>query len=114
MSAQLRLGSDSVKADDIDAQVKSAKDQSIRALRDKADILKKVARLSSLGQPVQRQYAGSLIWPLYHVKAIYFHLTGTEYFEPVENDVVAASKQVWDMSLLSESTAVKQGRISCL
>lgn len=109
MSAQLRLGSDSVKADDIDAQVKSAKDQSIRALRDKADIFEEGGKVIKLGRhrfSVNTQELDLAVIP--REGNLYFHLTGTEYFEPVENDVVAASKQVWDMSLLSESTAVSR------
>ncbi|HYE74226.1 MAG TPA: AAA family ATPase, partial [Blastocatellia bacterium] len=109
MSLQLRQQGDTVKADDVEASLKAAKDQAVRGLRDKSDIFEEGGKIIKLGRhrfSVNTQELDLAVIP--REGKLYFHLTGTEYFEAVENEIINSSKPVWDMTLASESPTVSR------
>jgi hypothetical protein len=106
--AQLRDLGDSVKADDLDSKIKSLKDQSIRSLRDKSDIYEDGGKVIKLGPShkfsVNTQALDLTIVP--KQEGLYYHLTGTDYYELVNAPELIELQQYWDFELSSESPSV--------
>ncbi|NIB39102.1 AAA family ATPase [Pseudomaricurvus alkylphenolicus] len=105
---QLRQLDSAVKADDIEARYKAIKEQALRALRDKADIYEDGGNIIKLGPrhrfSVNTQELDLTIIPRAGVLNV--HLTGTDYFEPIENPELLELKDFWELSLESESPQV--------
>ncbi len=105
---KLRQLDNAVKADDLDARFKAIKQQSLRALRDKTDIYENGGDVIKLGPrhkfSVNRQELGLTIIP--RSKKLYLHITGTDYFAPVDDPALSSLSEYWDMSLESESPEV--------
>ena len=104
---KLRAIDDSVKADDVEAKLKALKEQAIRSLRDKKDIFEDGGNAIKLGQhrfSVNTQALDLTILPKDDKLA--FHLSGTEYYETLENDLLNDSKQFWQQTLVSENDSV--------
>ncbi len=108
LSEQLRALDSAVKADDIDAKFKAIQDQALRSLRDKTDIYEEGGNVIKLGPrhkfSVNTQELDLTIIPREGVLNI--HLTGTNYFEPIDNKQLLGLKAFWDMALQSESPEV--------
>jgi hypothetical protein len=107
LSNQLRQIGDSVRSDDIDSQLKLAKDQSIRAQRDKQDIFESGGSVIKLGRhrfSVNTQTVDLTIVPKEDEMSL--HLTGTDYFDPIVDSALLNLQSYWNQSLISESDAV--------
>lgn len=108
---RLRGLKDSVKADDIDAKFKAARDQAIRSLRDKSEIYEDGGNVIKLGPrhrfSVNTQELDLTILP--RGEQLYLHLTGTDYQEPIESDELETLKEYWQISIESESPEVYRG-----
>lgn len=100
-----------VKADDIEARFKGIKDQALRALRDKSDLYEGGGNIVKLGPrhkfSVNSQELDLTIIP--REDALYLHLTGTNYYEIIDNEVLNGLKAYWAVSLESESERVYRG-----
>ncbi len=105
---KLRGLDSAIKADDIESRFKAIKEQSLRSLRDKSDIYEDGGNIIKLGPrhkfSVNTQELDLTIIPRNGVLNV--HLTGTNYFEPIENDALMDLKDYWDMSLESETPQV--------
>ena len=104
---ELRALGDSVRAEDIAAKLKAAQDQAIRALRDKLDIYEDGGQLIKLGRhrfSVNSQELDLTLLP--HDDGLALHITGTDYFEPVDDPQLNAGRAYWDQTLLSETPRV--------
>ena len=102
----------SVKADDIDARLKAIQIESYKSLKDKSDLFEDGGQIIKLGrhrfsvntQPLdltllsRQQNDGKRILNL--------HLTGTDYYEKLDNAELNALRPYWDMSNASESDKV--------
>lgn len=108
LSQQLRDLDDAVKADEVDAQFKASKDQAVRGLRDKSEIYEEGGNVIKLGPKhkfsVNTQELDLTIIP--RRDNLYFHLSGTEFYEPVVNDTIERTRAYWNMALISESDRV--------
>ncbi len=97
-----------VKADDIEARFKAAKEQAVRVLRDKTDIYEEGGNVIKLGPrhkfSVNTQDLDLTIIP--RNEELNIHLSGTDYFEPIQDDELLALKPYWDVTLASESDTV--------
>jgi hypothetical protein len=102
---QLHEYDDSVKAEDLDSQLKAAKQQSIRSLRDKSDLYEDGDQVIKLGPrhkfAVNRQALDLTILP--KDKELYIRLTGTDYFERLESDELRELSEYWPMVVPSET-----------
>ncbi|OCG12701.1 DNA repair ATPase [Gilliamella apicola] len=102
---------DNVKADDIESRFKSARDQAIRALRDKSEIFESGGNVIKLGPKhkfsVNTQELDLTIVP--KETHLYLQLTGTDYQEKIENSKLESYKPFWTISLESESPTVYRG-----
>ncbi len=114
ISEQLRGLKDSVKADELDSLLKSSREDSARALRDRQDIFEEGAEVLKLGrhrfsvntQPfdltmVPRSSGGE--------PAMAYHLTGTDFYEIIDDPDFAATRDYWDQLLVSETDEVYRG-----
>ena len=107
---QLRELDDNVRADDIDAQLKNAKEQGIRALRDKTDIYSADGSLVKIGEhqfSVNRQKLELTLLP--RDGSMVLHISGSEYFETLPADMFLGTEYLWQQELISESTKVYRG-----
>ncbi|ALG68338.1 DNA repair ATPase [Beggiatoa leptomitoformis] len=105
---------DSVKAGDVESRLKSARDQAVRELRDKQDIFVDNGAVILLGKhrfSVNTQVLDLTLVP--HEKdgekRLVVHLTGTDYFQPLEDATLNASQAYWERALISESESVYRG-----
>lgn len=102
--AQLRELMDSVRADDIEAQLKSGHDQAVRSLKDKTEIYEEGGNVIKLGHhrfSVNTQTLDLSIMP--RNDELYLHLSGTNYFEKIHNDKLSELKPYWNITVPSES-----------
>jgi hypothetical protein len=107
LSDNLRQLGDSVRADDIESRLKSAKEQSIRVQRDKQDLFEAGGNVIKLGKhrfSISTQETDLTIVP--HQEALAFHLTGTDFFEPMQDETLSRLQAYWEQSLPSENTDV--------
>lgn len=102
---QLRDLDAEVAADDVDSRFKALKEQSIRSLRDKTDIYEDGGKVIKLGPKhkfsVNQQDLDLTIIP--RNDELFFHLIGTDYYEPVSDQTLQGSKDYWSMSIESET-----------
>ncbi len=105
LSSRLRELKDSVKADDLDARLKGARDQAVRALRDRSDLFEDGGNIIKLGPrhrfSVNTQELDLTLLP--RGEGLSLHLTGTDYFVPVEDPAFEALRPYWHSGLASES-----------
>lgn len=108
LTEKLRELSDNVKADDIESRFKSARDQSIRTLRDKSEIFESGGNIIKLGPrhrfSVNTQELDLTIVP--KDDHLYLQLTGTDYQEQINNSRLESYKPFWTISIESESSTV--------
>lgn len=105
---QLRDLNAAVKADDIEAKFKAAKEQALRVLRDKTDIYEGGGSVIKLGPrhrfSVNTQELDLTILP--RGEQLNIHLTGTDFFEQIEDPKLETLKPYWQLTLESESEQV--------
>ena len=108
--AELRGLGESVRADDLESQLKTARDQASRALRDRADIFEDGGAVIRLGKhrfSVNTQSLDLTLLPLDDGLGLY--LTGTDYREPVNDPELLAARDYWDQERVSETPDVYRG-----
>jgi ATPase involved in DNA repair/ATPase family associated with various cellular activities (AAA) len=105
LGARLRELKDSVKADDIDAKLKGARDQAVRALRDRSELFEEGGNVIKLGPrhrfSVNTQELDLTLLP--RGDGLSLHLIGTDYFAPVEDPEFETLRGYWQSGLASES-----------
>jgi len=105
---KLRALDDSVKAEDLDSQLKSIREQSIRSLRDKTDLYEAGGQVIKLGPrhkfSVNTQELDLTILP--KDDELFIRLTGTDYFEALNHDGLNGMRAYWSMQIPSESDQV--------
>ncbi|MDN6860525.1 DNA repair ATPase [Pseudomonas sp. CAN2814] len=105
LAQRLRELKDSVKADDVEARLKGARDQAVRALRDKTELFEEGGNVIRLGPrhrfSVNTQELDLTLMP--RGDELYLHLTGTEFLEPLRDAELEGLKAFWQVSLESES-----------
>ena len=105
LAERLRELKDSVKADDVEARLKAARDQAVRALRDKSELFEEGGNVIKLGPrhrfSVNTQELDLTLMP--RGEQLHLHLTGTDFLEPLINPELEALRAYWQVSLESES-----------
>jgi hypothetical protein len=108
---RLRALNDSVKADAIEARLKGARDQAVRALRDKTELFEGDGNVIRLG-PRHRFSVNTQELDLTLMArgdTLCLHLTGTDYLEPLQRPELEALRDWWVVSLESESAQLYRG-----
>ena len=107
LTEQLRALDDNVRADDIEAQLKNAKEQGIRSLRDKTDIYSADGSLVKIGEhqfSVNKQKLELTLLP--RDDTMLLHISGSEYFEALAPETFADTEYLWQQELVSETDNV--------
>jgi len=104
---QLRELDDNVRADDVEAQLKNAKEQGIRGLRDRSDIYSADGSLIKIGEhqfAVNKQKLELTLLPREQDMGI--HISGTDFFETLPKATFEGTEHLWQQALISESDDV--------
>ncbi|MDI1314271.1 DNA repair ATPase [Prosthecobacter sp.] len=104
---ELRKLGDSVRADELQTRLKTVQQDSLKQIRDKSEIFVAGGDLIQLGQhqfSVNKQPLELTILP--RDNSLAFHLTGTRFFETVENPALETQRSVWDQAVVSENADV--------
>ncbi|WP_207239834.1 DNA repair ATPase [Pseudomonas sp. GW456-L15] len=105
LAERLRELKDSVKADDVESRLKGARDQAVRALRDKTELFEEGGNVIKLGPrhrfSVNTQELDLTLMP--RGDELHLHLTGTDFLEPLRDPELEALRDFWQVALESES-----------
>lgn len=107
MAGQLRELGDSVKADELESRLKSTKTDGARALRDKQDIFEEGTSIIRFGKhrfSVNTQQLELTMLP--RDGRMHLHLSGTDFFQPLDDAEFEKTKPYWDQTLVSETPDV--------
>ncbi|WP_035759676.1 DNA repair ATPase [Flavobacterium tegetincola] len=98
------------KAESIETELKSAKEDALRKLKDKHELYEDGENIIRLGKhkfAVNRQVLDLTI--VFKEGKLNYHLTGTDFYQPLKNAVLDSGKKYWDQDLVSENDAVYRG-----
>jgi hypothetical protein len=101
---------DSNKADSIQTRLKTLKEEAVRQLRDRQELYVDGANIMKLGK--HRFSVNTQALELTIVRdngEMRFHLTGTEFYEPIKDPRFLATKEVWKQTVVSENEQVYRG-----
>ncbi|GEN10490.1 ATPase family associated with various cellular activities (AAA) [Myxococcus fulvus] len=107
LSEQLMALQDSVRSDEVQSRLKSAKQDALRALRDKQDLFAdgdNVIKLGTYRFNVNTQPLDLTLVP--RDGALYLQLTGSDYAQKLEDPALLEQKDLWDQHLVSETREV--------
>jgi len=95
------------KAETLESNLKSSKEETVRKLKDKLDLYEDGDNVIKLGKHkfgVNKQPLDLNI--VAKNNALYFHLTGTDFYQKIENDILNTSQHIWNQELISENKEV--------
>jgi hypothetical protein len=103
---KLRELHESVAADDLEGQVKGTRDEVLRRLRDRTELFEgeDLIRFGEHRFSVNTQEL--LLTTVVRDGSMCFHLTGTEYYEPITDPGFLETRELWDRDVVSESPGV--------
>jgi len=104
---QLRRLGDTVKAEEAEGRLKSIHQDAVRQLKDRQALYEdgeNVIRFGSHRFGVNRQALEGTI--VRKDRQLFFHLTGTGFFEALTDPELEGTKDVWDLDLVSETPEV--------
>jgi hypothetical protein len=104
---ELRKLGDSVRADELQTRLKTVQQDSLKQIRDKAELFVDGGDLIQLGRhkfSVNRQPLELAVLP--RDGGLAYHLTGTRFFEKVESAELETQRHVWDQAVVSENEQV--------
>nr|WP_268967894.1 AAA family ATPase [Veronia nyctiphanis] len=107
LSKTIRELDDSVKADSLDAKLKSLQDQSLRSLRDNQDIFEQGGKVLRLGKHKfsvnQQTLDVSLVE---HDNTLCSHISGTDFYQPVDDTEFLELQAMAHLDVASETEAL--------
>ncbi|GAA3508971.1 DNA repair ATPase [Aquimarina addita] len=98
---------DGGKAENIETTLKVAKEDATRKLKDKQDLYEDGENIIKLGKHkfgVNKQPLDLTI--VYKDQTLQYHLTGTDFYQEIENEILLKSKKYWDQELISENQEI--------
>ncbi|MEW4490770.1 DNA repair ATPase [Thalassoglobus sp. JC818] len=105
--ADLEELGDSVKVDDIQSKLKSIRDDSVRQLKDRKELYEDgdhVIRFGNHRFSVNTQVLDLTL--VFRDGEPNFHLTGTDFYEPIGSAELRETEEVWSMEVISENANV--------
>jgi hypothetical protein len=104
---QLQELDDSNKANAVQTQLKTLKEDTLRSLRDRKELFEEGENIIRLGQHRFSVNVQPLELTVVHDDGqLLYHLTGTNFYEPIEDEVLLHTQAVWQQSLISENPEV--------
>lgn len=101
---------ESVKVDDIQSRLKTIREDAVRQLRDKNELFVDGQNVIQFGEFKFSVNVQTLdLTTVLKEDKLLFHLSGTNFFEPVEDEALLATAEVWDQSVVSENRDVYRG-----
>jgi len=98
---------DTVKADDIQSRMKTIREDAIRQLKDKSELYADGENLIKFGKHIFSVNTQPLELSIVNRREnMFYHLSGTNFFEEIDNEDFNAAQDVWDQSLVSENREV--------
>ncbi|MBA3396397.1 MAG: DNA repair ATPase [Deltaproteobacteria bacterium] len=108
--AEMGTLGDTVKADELEARLKSARQDALRGQRDRADLFEGGGELIRFGThrfTVNTQPLELMIVP--HDDGLAVHLAGTDFYEAIDDAQLVQARHLWHQDLPSESPEVYRG-----
>jgi hypothetical protein len=114
IAAEMGSLGDTVKADELEARLKAARQDALRGQRDRADLFEGGGDLIRFGEhrfAVNAQPLELMIVPQDEGEAAHLalHLAGTDFYEPIADERLLAARHLWQQDLPSESPEVYRG-----
>lgn len=107
---QLEALDDSVKIDDIQSRLKSIREDAVRQLKDRQELFVDGQNVIKFGPHRFSVNVQELDLTLVRRDDdMCLHLTGTDFFEPIEHEELLACRDVWDQEVVSENKEVYRG-----
>ena len=110
LAEQLGALGEAGKADEIDARLKSARQDAVRGLRDRLELYEDGASIIKLGR--HRFSVNTQPFELTMMQRgedMALHLGGTDFHEPIADEAFRATRAMWSQDLVSESDEVYRG-----
>ncbi len=107
LTAQLVTLGDSTKADDLGSRLKTIREDAVRQFKDRRDLFAGGSGAIQLGRHqflVNTQELDLTI--IQRGDAMCLHITGTNFFEPIEDPAFVETKAVWGLETVSETAEV--------
>lgn len=102
----LELG-DAPQADALDSKLKSAGQEAVRRLKDKQELFAEGENVIRLGKHLFNVSTQPLDLTVVLRDGVqHVHITGTQYFDPIEDAEFTSTRDVWGQELVSETRAV--------
>lgn len=95
------------KAENLENSIKTSQEDALRTLRDKQDLFADGENIIALGTNkflVNKQPLDLTI--VRRNDILFYHLTGTSFYYPIQNDKIYTYKEIWNQDLVSENSAV--------
>lgn len=98
---------DSVKADDLQGRLKTVQQEAVRQLKDRQELFVDGTSVIQLGRHRFNINTQPLdLTVVIRDDAPQLHITGTKFFEPIQDDAFLATRSVWNLEVGSESPEV--------
>jgi len=105
--AELKVMEDNIKADDLESKLKSVKEETVRQLKDRQELFEEGANIIKFGNHKFSVNVQQLELSMVNRDdQMFYHLSGTNFFEAVKNESFLATKNVWNQTLPSEDGTV--------
>ncbi|MFD2967432.1 DNA repair ATPase [Sphingobacterium bambusae] len=108
--AELKGLNDVSKAENLENLLKKSQEDALRTLRDKSELYVDGENIIALGKHKFTVNKQSLSLTLVRRnEELFYHLTGTSFYQKVRNDEFLAYADIWDQELISENKTVYRG-----
>ncbi len=107
MVAQLQELDDVAKAESIETALKVAREDALRKLKDRNELYEDGDNIIKLGKHkfgVNKQLLDLTI--VFKNNGLFYHLTGTDFYQPLHDKTLTQSIDIWEQELVSENHEV--------
>ncbi|WDQ18895.1 DNA repair ATPase [Rhodopirellula sp. P2] len=98
---------DAVRVGDLQSRLKTLREDALRGLKDRQDLYEEGGDVIRLGE---RKFAVNTqpldLTTVLRSNELCLHLTGTQYFDPIDDERLIAARDIWNQSLISENSDV--------
>ena len=104
---ELQEVGDTVKADDVESRLKSTREDALRQLKDRNELYVDGAQVIKLGQhSFSVNTAEVALTTVVKNDQLFYHITGTNFYEQLEDADINRYQPYWNQSLVSENREV--------